>query len=80
MEHFLRDTKLTGRWLENENPGSSISDGAFARELLRKSGLNRFEQRRGLSASGASWGARTIEDAPRPIYGDAHMDYKGWAR
>ena len=74
MDVFIREAKLARRVLAKEDPGTTISDVSFARTLLRKSGLNRLEQRAVLSAAGAQWDLQKIEDGLKLMYGDAHVD------
>ena len=74
MDEYIRELKIARRLMETEDEGSKISDISFARKLLRKCGLTRLEQRGVLSAAGAIWDARKIEDALRLMYNDAHLE------
>jgi len=80
MEEFMREARLSKQVLEKEDPGTTISDVAYARRLLRKSGLTRLEQRGVLAAAGATWDTRKIEDAMKLMYAGAHMEDKRRAR
>ena len=74
MEEYLRESRLSLRILETEDPGTTISDLAYARRLLRNSGLTHIEQRAVLGPAGAKWETKPIEDALRLLYGDAQTE------
>ena len=61
MEEFLRELKLARRMLEKEDPGMRISDTSYAHHMLRKSGLNKLEQRQVLGAAQAQWDPRKLK-------------------
>ena len=76
MEDFLMQLRRTKRIMEKEDAGTQISDVSFARRMLKRSGLNRIEQRGVLAACGAKYESNAIEAALKLMYGDAHMEDK----
>ena len=76
MEDYLTRLTVARRNAQKEDPGTSYSELATARKMLRCSGLSKSEQRQVLSAAGATWQLDKIRGALKLMYADTHFEDK----
>eukprot|EP00971_Amphidinium_carterae_P101619 2011585-Amphidinium_carterae.1 len=74
MSDYLQQLRVSKRRLETEDKGTTLSDVAYARNMLRRAGLTREEQRQVLAACGAVWASKAIADALRLMYAEVHLE------
>eukprot|EP00971_Amphidinium_carterae_P340188 6478394-Amphidinium_carterae.2 len=74
MSDYLQQLRVSKRRLETEDKGTTLSDVAYARNMLRRAGLTREEQRQVLAACGAVWSSKAIADALRLMYAEVHLE------
>ena len=74
MNEYLTGLYAVRDELIAADSGTSISDMAYARKMLRSAGLTRQEARSVLGQAGQVWSPKPIEDALMMLFADAHLD------
>ena len=71
MESYITGLRTAKRRMEKEDPGSKLSDKAYAVRLLKRSGLSIEEKRQVLAATNAVYETKQIEQALLQMFRDA---------
>eukprot|EP00975_Prorocentrum_lima_P065663 12904688-Prorocentrum_lima.AAC.1 len=71
METYVSGPRMAKRRVEKEDPGTRLSDKAYAVRLLQRCGLTREEKKQVLAATGAGYETELLEAALLQMFRDA---------